>query len=959
MKKYSMIGTLIGLMICANGIGSVRAENRNSKADTRHISFMDGYWSHYFVFGPPRVDPAELVKAKESGSLKKHLSKYVGNQPFKGVPFYSSFSRDPAPFAHRSAPPSPDWFKSDFDDSLWPRYRRPFGTWGLVDFTDKGNNVTKMACFRGRFIVPNPGKVRKLTLNVICRGGAAVYVNGREVGRRHLPGGALKPDTPGAPYPRDVYALPKTDKFPYRRRRGAKERGIPEIMGEFPGPDHRLKRHFEKDASKFKIPIDAVTTVRGFNYDTIITKDEWNRIQAVRDRKLSVEISGEYLKKGTNILAIELHRSDAHPIILGYSQLNASGMWTRIFLLDAKLDARPSGAVRLPERPSGIQVWVEDVHRRVFSPDFGPEPILPDKPGCIRILASRNGVFSGQAVIGTAVEIKGLKAGTSPLTGPEGAKILPSLITVRYGRGTPFQETADMCVDRGDVRNYSRLLAKRYELGSQADDRKLMKKKLNALVMYDHLSEQLPEHVPADSCVPVWITVKVPEKACPGLYSGTLSVRIDGFSKRIPVKMQVIDWKIPDPGEWDTVVALEHTPYGIAKHYKVPLWSDKHFRLIESSFKWLGQVGNDFLLIPVITNSEFGNRKDAIIRWEKSGSGYRPDFSIFDRYLTLALKYFKPRVVCPVVAVAVVNWHFHYPKVLMKDGSLMEMPKPGTPEGVAFWKPFVEGVQKRLAAYGLENTLTWGYLQDQLDSKKNKGHVMALIKMLRELAPHAGWAVGSHQNRCNEIYSFASSIRSPKFGFKVEQGKPGHPPRVITGKGWKTPTLDITHCRTGGGSRNVLVGIYTPFGYRLHAERAICQGLRGIGRIGADYWGTYVGADEGLPITQVLWPGKQGAESSVRFEMLLEGIQDSEARIFLEKKLENRTFADAPQGRAVQAMLDRRFAETACIPFVHQSERMAEYFGNWQQRNWDLYAAAAQAAGGRAPGEREKKDFFR
>ena len=95
----------------------------------------------------------------------------------------------------------------------------------------------------------------------------------------------------------------------------------------------------------------------------------------------------------------------------------------------------------------------------------------------------------------------------------------------------------------------------------------------------------------------------------------------------------------------------------------------------------------------------------------------------------------------------------------------------------------------------------------------------------------------------------------------------------------------------------------------------------------------------------------------MRFEALLEGIQETEARIYLERKLDG-DWAAAEPGRAAQAVLDRRIEETLILPPGSPSTRIGEYCGGWQERSWDLYAAAAQAAGGRAPSADEKARFF-
>lgn len=89
----------------------------------------------------------------------------------------------------------------------------------------------------------------------------------------------------------------------------------------------------------------------------------------------------------------------------------------------------------------------------------------------------------------------------------------------------------------------------------------------------------------------------------------------------LPLEMEVLDWPVPDPVDFNTVVSIEQSPYGVAKQYKVPLWSDKHWELIEASIRQLARVGNDWWHVPVLLNTEFGNKDDSPIKWIRKKNG--------------------------------------------------------------------------------------------------------------------------------------------------------------------------------------------------------------------------------------------------------------------------------------------------------------------------------------------------
>jgi hypothetical protein len=234
--------------------------------------------------------------------------------------------------------------------------------------------------------------------------------------------------------------------------------------------------------------------------------------------------------------------------------------------------------------------------------------------------------------------------------------------------------------------------------------------------------------------------------------------------------------------------------------------------------------------------------------------------------------------------------------------------------------------------------------------------------MLAELAPGVGWARGCHNPRGlgKDGFTFVSSIYH--FGSCHRRDRASRQLEVVSRYGWKNPMLHMVLPRVVNTVITV-EGASPPLCYRVAPERALVHGARGLARIGADYWadayqrGWRGGVQVGMPVTAVLWPGRKGADAGARFECLREGVQEAEARIFLEKAIEGLE-PDSPQRRAVEQTLNRRIQATLHIPPTYSEPRISEYYGGWQERSWDLYALAAQTAGGRAPTAEEKARFL-
>ena len=90
-------------------------------------------------------------------------------------------------------------------------------------------------------------------------------------------------------------------------------------------------------------------------------------------------------------------------------------------------------------------------------------------------------------------------------------------------------------------------------------------------------------------------------------------------------------------------------------------------------------------------------------------------------------------------------------------------------------------------------------------------------------------------------------------------------------------------------------------------------------------------------------PGPNGAIGTVRFEMIREGVQECEARIFIEEVLldkAQRAKLGAEKAKEIQEMLDERIRAG-----LWGAENYGWYVSSgWQERSGKLYAAAAEVA---------------
>ena len=280
--------------------------------------------------------------------------------------------------------PPANWTQPDFDDAAWLHQRlgRLPAQRNRKEAYDFSSLLVRTAYLRTYFHVPDPRTAGELALSLTYRGGARVLVNGVEVARGDLPAGELATDVPGRGYPREAY-LARAEEWAYD---GAGVVG--DIRGEYEHgtPGERRNQRFKG----YRLAASGHP----------LTREGWNRLRGLRDRKLAgIRIPAKLLKKGRNVLAIEVRGAHFHPQILrgagGSTATNwarhggtENHTWDHCRLLSIRLTG---GGGRIPScvrRPTGVQVWAEDVHRRLFDRDFVP----PGAPvGTVRIVAAING----------------------------------------------------------------------------------------------------------------------------------------------------------------------------------------------------------------------------------------------------------------------------------------------------------------------------------------------------------------------------------------------------------------------------------------------------------------------------------------------------------------------------------------------------------------------------------------
>ena len=883
-----------------------------------------------------RLDSGELLRVEP----------YVFRKNTKGDVRNKTGEILPASKVVGSEFPPADWQKTNFDDSGWTRQPGPF---------EAHYRGLALICVRGRFEVRDPAQVSDLALNLSFQGGAIAYVNGQEIGRAGLPAGAITPETLADPYPNETdqsgeklwYGLIPQSEYIYDVFSRENAANVVRSLGAA-APKERKDRIIERYRQRF--------------------------------RTCTARIPSSLLRKGVNVLAIEVHRAPAHavmftaPYYLIHNNIGEEG-WNRCMVDDVRLTTTAGSDAIRPNvaRPAGMQVWNASTLTTLLPTHFG-DPNESLQP--IRLAGLRNGTYSAQFVVSSSKAIRDFKATVTDLQSEGGAILPASSIGLGYAQWDFFESaedgTAGVQFDTLDPLAPSELPAK--------------------TPLFQWPGGRVPSYKVAFQ--PIWVSVKIPRDARPGQYTGKIVVTVaDETPVEVPIHFCVAsEWTLPDPRDFKTLIGMLESPDSVAMKYGVPLWSAAHWKLLGQVFELMGQVGTGDLYIPLLAKTNLSNEQ-SMVRWIKQPDGsYKHDFSIVEQYLDTAIRHLgkQPRVVFWIhdrpfyrsegqsMIVAGRNTPYApdvellpYTEVDPATGETRERnaPKWGAPEARTFWKPVFDGLRRLLVQRGMERSMIFGAAVDGYIGPK-------CLADCKALAPDVDW-----YSRAHHIYA-VKGLSYFNWGCWNDNGSDilvvnWDPDETETGyyrwrtAGWKA-SIPVTTAAWAMHQRA------PPVMFRLAAESLLlCKGgswgstpavVHGIGCQAADFWpvlktevlygkvygftyyrsllGCYTN-DNGIDFSRstfaLLGAGKEGPAPTCHLRLLQEALQDMEVRIFVQDALLDHPDKLGPDlARRCKELCDERTRRLHYASFWKPNFAPGFDAAGWNRNSEQLYAVTAE-----------------
>ena len=384
-----------------------------------------------------------------------------------------------------------------------------------------------------------------------------------------------------------------------------------------------------------------------------------------------------------------------------------------------------------------------------------------------------------------------------------------------------------------------------------------------------------------------------------------MSVTAEGLKPTVvPLRVSVSDWTVSDPQDFFVKNFLYLSEDAMAQYYEVPLWSDKHLAQMGQALALMAEANSRqvFANLAIDFHGD-GANAESLVRWIKQPDGsYKHDFTVFDKYMdTVAKAIGKPqslRLNCWGQPGGANGQGARCATTVSSldpaTGKLGSIPQPpyGTAENLAFWQPVFAEIFKKLKARGWLEATTLGY------NSQNVPPPPAMVDVAHKLWPDGTWSFTSHFGKKGWVFkgtdkSIAMPVRHADCVWYAS-----HPvargyevlakPRAFTSAyGYRGSQFDNTPLTD----------------WRRTAEDMIRSGHDGVGDFGINMFplkkptGGYCvlaggrgtnWASPGRATMAILAPGPDGPVATERFEMFREGVELSEALLFIERAIKDK-----------------------------------------------------------------------
>ncbi len=393
----------------------------------------------------------------------------------------------------------------------------------------------------------------------------------------------------------------------------------------------------------------------------------------------------------------------------------------------------------------------------------------------------------------------------------------------------------------------------------------------DSLMLADIIDITKEKDVPGKTVQPVWVSIKVPEDAAPGKYSGKLTVSGSNFRKvSLPFEITVADHLLPAPADWKFHLDLWQNPYSVARYHNVELWSKEHFDLMRPVMKILADAGQKSITATILNKPWNGQTYDAfgsmVSKTHNADGSWSYDYTVFDKWVEFMEGMGIDR---QINCYSMIPWSLEFDYIDGKTGKTAYIKaQPGTTAYKSYWGPFISDFAAHLRDKGWFDKTIIAMDERPLDAMK------AAIDIIHSIEPDLKISLAGsfHEEIEKDLYDLCIAFRE------------SYPEDVLERRHMNGMVSTLYTC-CAEAYPNMFIASPPEEGTWL-MWRTLAAGCDGYLRWAYNSWTESPAKDARFR----QWPAGDcflvypEGRSSIRMEKIIEGIQDCEkARILMSE----------------------------------------------------------------------------
>ncbi|NLC50516.1 MAG: DUF4091 domain-containing protein [Bacteroidales bacterium] len=382
-------------------------------------------------------------------------------------------------------------------------------------------------------------------------------------------------------------------------------------------------------------------------------------------------------------------------------------------------------------------------------------------------------------------------------------------------------------------------------------------------------------NIDAETARPVWITIDVPAEATAGIYSANLELFANGKKKEtFKLNLNVVDKTLPNYTEWAFHLDLWQNPYAVARTEGVEPWSEAHWQALKPNMQMLASAGQKVITATLNKrpwNGQTEDPFDTMIEWKKKTDGtWEYDYTVFDNWVEFMMALGITKQINCYSMVPWGNIFFYFDEETNEEVKVSAA--PGTEEYGDLWKPFLTDFTEHLKAKGWENKTLIAM------DERSPAEMKAMLSLLKETAPTLGVALADN-HKSYKLYPDELVDLCVAHGATVEPEDRAYRSENDYVTTWYVSCADAfpNVFTFSPPAEGVFIGWYTMAadfdGFLRWAYNSYTKESPVDTR-----FRTWPAGD-----THIVYPH---GRSSIRFERLMEGIQDAEKIRIVRNELE-------------------------------------------------------------------------